>query len=900
MKKKYYYPAFSLLALLSCPSTLWAQLQSASATYKSNQITDRSLFFDTTAAGDSLPIKWGLDTAWASEENMRRGISYIGQSNLSLARVSFQPWAEIVNGVLPDSLRENLDYRLGLVSLMGDGIDIVLNDDPGDGSIVDAAYSGNPTAWANLISTTAKIVQDEGWNVISVSPFNEPDYGWGQGTVTDFYNIAKLLKEEYAGFDTIRICGGNTLNCDQALTWYNSLKDYLDEGNTHQLAGDFDHYADFFTQVRADGKYTMADELHNVMEAMVGVEYGMQSGIWWGTAELARGEFCQASNNGTRLAYAENRDAWTAASVYRNGDGEIQAFGGTSERQAVASDYRFVSLDRDVFFDGYGPQREYVMELPGGAAGSYQNGQTNAERVVNITWGEDVQPPINGTYVIMNALNRRVLTTENGASTSGTYICLNSYANNNWQEWNVVPVESTIGDDFSYYSITSSRDDKSLDVLNYSLENYASIILYDKALGGNQQWYFEYDGDGYFHIVNRFSNLCLEISGSNAGEGGRIRQAKKASATRQKWRLLQVGVTCETRAPEAPTDLKATALPASIQLDWTASTSDDVANYTVLRADSTNGEFNTVGRFITGTSFVDNTVAQNKEYVYKIKAVDYALNSSETTDVITAKTSGEKTMIAQYQFEDTLMDNTDNMFDASSYDDMVYVTGTSGSKAVRLLGDGEYIQIPYQLGNQSEMTIATWINCRSSDSWQRVFDFGNGESDYMFFTTNDGSSSMRFVMRKDGGTEQILDCGTRIRSLTWAHLAITISEDSVICYVNGEKVASTADITIRPSDIKPVLNYIGRSQYDADPTFTGYIDDFRIYNYALSASEISDVMNDLANGTDDIIADSENSPVINTEYVTVGGLKIAEPQSGVNIERSIHKNGAVTTRKVMK
>jgi len=48
----------------------------------------------------------------------------------------------------------------------------------------------------------------------------------------------------------------------------------------------------------------------------------------------------------------------------------------------------------DVYYDGYGPQREYTMVLPGG--NGYQNGQTNAERVVNITTGEDIQPVING------------------------------------------------------------------------------------------------------------------------------------------------------------------------------------------------------------------------------------------------------------------------------------------------------------------------------------------------------------------------------------------------------------------------------------------------------------------------------------------------------------------------
>lgn len=68
---------------------------------------------------------------------------------------------------------------------------------------------------------------------------------------------------------------------------------------------------------------------------------------------------------GERLAYTEHRPNWTAASVYRSKDGsKVQAFGGVSERQAKTTTYRFVSKEKDVFYDGYGPQREFYLEMP--------------------------------------------------------------------------------------------------------------------------------------------------------------------------------------------------------------------------------------------------------------------------------------------------------------------------------------------------------------------------------------------------------------------------------------------------------------------------------------------------------------------------------------------------------
>ena len=41
--------------------------------------------------------------------------------------------------------------------------------------------------------------------------------------------ICRLIKGD-PFFDGIRVCGGNTLNCDRALEWYNYCLEYVDEG----------------------------------------------------------------------------------------------------------------------------------------------------------------------------------------------------------------------------------------------------------------------------------------------------------------------------------------------------------------------------------------------------------------------------------------------------------------------------------------------------------------------------------------------------------------------------------------------------------------------------------------------------------------------------------------------
>ena len=61
--------------------------------------------------------------------------------------------------------------------------------------------------------------------------------------------------------------------------------------------------------------------------------------------------------------------------------------------------------------------------------------------------------------------------------------------------------------------------------------------------------------------------------------------------------------------------------------------------------------------------------------------------------------------------------------------------------------------------------------------------------------------------------------------------------------MNGEIKATEYNVTIKPSDFKPNMNYIGKSQFAGDPLFNGLIDEFRIYNRALSADEIKAAYN---------------------------------------------------------
>jgi hypothetical protein len=57
-------------------------------------------------------------------------------------------------------------------------------------------------------------------------------------------------------------------------------------------------------------------------------------------------------------------------------------------------------------------------------------------------------------------------------------------------------------------------------------------------------------------------------------------------------------------------------------------------------------------------------------------------------------------------------------------------------------------------------------------------------------------------------------------------------------YLDGA-VVSSSSVAVLPRDLGVTnQNWIGRSQFTADAFFTGAVDDFRIYNRVLSASEV--------------------------------------------------------------
>lgn len=849
----------SNIALLFLATALSAHAQRTSnATFlRTSQKADVLVPFKYDDKGVKTPIEWGLDLAWLDEANVRTGIFYAGKDLIDIIRLSYQPTYSVASGKFGTEQTNALSKRASAVKKWcKDDIAYNINCDH---EKVDAWFNessigsdGRAKRWAQVIDMAIDYYKSKGLtNIVSISPFNEPDYGWSQGASdatrkADFKAICQLFKtdetyaEKYAG---VRLCGGNTLNDDKAYEWWNYLKQYLDEGNTHQLAGSFDNYASFFEKVRQAGHHATADELHNTMEAMVGVEYGMQTGIWWGTCEKTRSDFMKATyhgNPGDRLAYAEHRNNWTSASVYRHTDGKVQAFGGSSERQAVTTHYEFLSTDQPVWYNGQ-RGRNYVMSVLGGTG--YQKGQSGYEYAVEVQNGDDVMPVItDGAYKIVNLKTGKLMGFTSSPSKSWTSIkqVNNTLSNPLYQQWKVQQVTS--GDRANYIiSLNTTGDPLYIDILNWDYNHGADVGTYPGGLGSNEQWYLEYAGNNAFYIRSRYSTKCLEVQGGTTTSGTNIQMANFSGKDQQKWRFIPVSITPDKKAPATPSSLVAKAQNASVELSWAASEDNDFKSFTVLRSED--GEhYTTLCNDITTPSFTDNEANDNTTYYYKVYAEDNSLNRSDASEAVSAASHGEKGIVMHLPL------NTDNgLFDTSVNGNHAALQGTptytskSDREGITLDGSNNFVQLPYTIANHDAMSVSMWVYYRGGSTWQRLFDFGNGTDQYMFLTVNDGTR-MRFAI-KNGGDEQIVSPTTSKKPAAnkWCHVVFTLANGTGIIYMDGEEIARNESISIKPSDICPTLNYLGRSQYNADPYFKGYLSDVMIFNYALSPEEVMGV-----------------------------------------------------------
>jgi hypothetical protein len=171
------------------------------------------------------------------------------------------------------------------------------------------------------------------------------------------------------------------------------------------------------------------------------------------------------------------------------------------------------------------------------------------------------------------------------------------------------------------------------------------------------------------------------------------------------------------------------------------------------------------------------------------------------------------------------------------------VSGKIGG-ALRFDGLDDWVTVAdaAALDLSSGMTLEAWVNPATTGGWRTVLlKEGAGNMAYELYANNPDVARPAAYFTTTGGAIRGITGTTAMAANSWSHLAVTYDGANMRLYVNGTLVRTVARTGAVLETDGPL--HIGGNEVWGGEWFAGLIDEVRIYNRALSASEIQADMN---------------------------------------------------------
>ena len=311
----------------------------------------------------------------------------------------------------------------------------------------------------------------------------------------------------------------------------------------------------------------------------------------------------------------------------------------------------------------------------------------------------------------------------------------------------------------------------------------------------------------------------------------------------------------DTQAPSVPSGLSAMAVSSSqINLSWTASVdNNEVTGYKVYRCQGASCTPTTLVSSPSGVTYSDTGLLASTAYTYAVSAVDAAANESAKSSSASATTQAEALVsgawpVAYYNLNETsgtsAADSSGNANTATLNGGAAWVAGKVGTGAVSLDGTNDYIDAPHSAGNSisgNAVSISAWVYRTNTDTAPRIIAAkvvpGHSPPFFSYSIHLLGGDTPSFWV-STGGDGEHLQSPVPITANAWHHIIGVYDGATKKIYVDGVEKNNANRIGNLNTYTSPLR--IGANGALGE-LFKGYIDDVRVYNRALTPSEVTEL-----------------------------------------------------------
>ena len=143
-------------------------------------------------------------------------------------------------------------------------------------------------------------------------------------------------------------------------------------------------------------------------------------------------------------------------------------------------------------------------------------------------------------------------------------------------------------------------------------------------------------------------------------------------------------------------------------------------------------------------------------------------------------------------------------------------------------------------------SLAVWFTVKETNPFARILNFGDKEGAegraFIYFTPRNSNDQARSaITATDAGSKTFIDSDPLDDGKP--HCVVMVIDGTakkLHTFVDGKEPMAAEDLGENTLDkVRQVNNWLGRSSYDQDGGLSGSIDEFRVYDHALSAAEVA-------------------------------------------------------------